>query len=136
MEIKMLKKIDHIGIAVKDIDETAKFYRDMMGMKFLGIEEVADQKVKVAFFEIGETHIELVCPTSPESAVAKHLEKKGEGIHHICYATDDIVAELKRLKDEGARLVDETPRSGAHGAKIAFIHPKTSKGVLTELSQK
>jgi len=132
----MLKKIDHIGIAVKDIDETAKFYRDMMGMKFLGIEEVADQKVKVAFFEIGETHIELVCPTSPESAVAKHLEKKGEGIHHICYATDDIVAELKRLKDEGARLVDETPRSGAHGAKIAFIHPKTSKGVLTELSQK
>jgi methylmalonyl-CoA/ethylmalonyl-CoA epimerase len=132
----MLKKIDHIGIAVKDIDETAKFYRDMMGMKFLGIEEVADQKVKVAFFEIGETHIELVCPTSPESAVAKHLEKKGEGIHHICYATDDIVAELQRLKDEGARLVDEVPRTGAHGAKIAFIHPKTSKGVLTELSQK
>jgi len=132
----MLKKIDHIGIAVKDIEETAKFYRDMMGMKFLGIEEVADQKVKVAFFEIGETHIELVCPTSPESAVAKHLEKKGEGIHHICYATDDIVAELKRLKDKGARLVDEEPRTGAHGAKIAFIHPKTSKGVLTELSQK
>ncbi len=132
----MLQKIDHIGIAVKDIDETAKFYRDMMGMKFLGIEEVADQKVKVAFFEIGETHIELVCPTSPESAVAKHLEKKGEGIHHICYATDDIEAELKRLKDEGARLVDEVPRTGAHGAKIAFIHPKTSKGVLTELSQK
>ena len=132
----MLKKVDHIGIAVKDIDETSKFYRDMMGMKFLGIEEVVDQKVKVAFFEIGETHIELVCPTSPESAVAKHLEKKGEGIHHICYATDDIVAELQRLKDEGARLVDEVPRNGAHGAKIAFIHPKTSKGVLTELSQK
>ena len=132
----MLQKIDHIGIAVKDIEETAEFYRDTMGMKFLGIEEVADQKVKVAFFEIGETHIELVCPTSPESAVAKHLEKKGEGIHHICYATDDIVAELKRLKDEGARLVDEVPRTGAHGARIAFIHPKTSKGVLTELSQK
>ena len=132
----MLKKIDHIGIAVKDIEETAKFYRDMLGMKFLGIEEVADQKVKVAFFEIGETHIELVCPTSPESAVAKHLEKKGEGIHHICYATDDIEAELAKLKEQGARLVDEKPRVGAHGAKIAFIHPKTSKGVLTELSQK
>ncbi len=132
----MLKKIDHIGIAVKDIEETAKFYRDLLGMKFLGVEEVADQKVKVAFFEIGETHIELVCPTSPESAVAKHLEKKGEGIHHICYATDDIEAELARLKEQGARLVDEKPRLGAHGAKIAFIHPKSSKGVLTELSQK
>jgi len=132
----MLKKIDHIGIAVKDIDATAKFYKEMLGLEFLGIEEVADQKVKVAFFEIGETHIELVCPTSSESAVAKHLEKKGEGIHHICYATDDIVAELARLKEQGARLVDEKPRLGAHGAKIAFIHPKTSKGVLTELSQK
>ncbi len=132
----MLKKIDHIGIAVKDIEETAAFYRDLLGMKFLGVEEVADQKVKVAFFEIGETHIELVCPTSPESAVAKHLEKKGEGIHHICYATDDIEAELARLKEQGARLVDEQPRIGAHGARIAFIHPKTSKGVLTELSQK
>ena len=132
----MLKKIDHIGIAVKDIDETAKFYKEMLGMEFHGIEEVADQKVKVAFFAIGETHIELVCPTSPDSAVAKHLEKKGEGIHHICYATDDIEAELARLKEQGARLVDEQPRIGAHGAKIAFIHPKTSKGVLTELSQK
>jgi len=132
----MLKKIDHIGIAVKDIDETAKFYKEMLGMEFHGIEEVADQKVKVAFFAIGETHIELVCPTSPDSAVAKHLEKKGEGIHHICYATDDIEGELARLKEKGARLVDEKPRVGAHGARIAFIHPKTSKGVLTELSQK
>ena len=132
----MLKKIDHIGIAVKDIDESAKFYRDMLGMEFIGIEEVADQKVKVAFFQIGETHIELVCPTSDDSAVAKHIEKKGEGIHHICYATDDIVADLKDLKEKGARLVDQEPRIGAHGAKIAFIHPKTSKGVLTELSQK
>jgi len=132
----MLKKIDHIGIAVKDIEETAKFYRDMLGLEFQGIEEVADQKVKVAFFQIGETHIELVCPTSEESAVARHLEKKGEGFHHICYATDDIVADLKSLKDQGARLVDEKPRTGAHGALIAFIHPKTSNGVLTELSQK
>ncbi|MCK5681274.1 methylmalonyl-CoA epimerase [bacterium] len=132
----MLKKIDHIGIAVNDLEETSKFYRDMLGMEFCGIEEVVDQKVKVAFFEIGETHIELVCPTSPESAVAKHIERKGEGIHHICYATDDIVASLKELKDKGARLVDEVPRIGAHGAKIAFIHPKTSNGVLTELSQK
>ncbi|HDS16491.1 MAG TPA: methylmalonyl-CoA epimerase [Proteobacteria bacterium] len=132
----MLQKIDHIGIAVKDLEETAKFYRDMLGLEFHGIEEVPEQKVRVAFFAIGETHIELVCPTSADSAVAKHLEKKGEGIHHICYATDDIVAELKGLKEKGAKLVDEEPRCGAHGAKIAFVHPKTSNGVLTELSQK
>ncbi len=132
----MLKKIDHIGIAVRDIDETAKFYKEMLGLEFHGIEEVADQKVKVAFFAIGGTHIELVCPTSPDSAVARHLEKKGEGIHHICYATDDIEGELARLKKQGARLIDEQPRIGAHGARIAFIHPQTSKGVLTELSQK
>jgi len=132
----MLKKIDHIGIAVHDLDETAKFYRDVLGMELQGIDEVKNQKVKVAFFKIGETNIELVMPTSEDSPVAKYLEKKGEGIHHICYATDDIEAEIQTMKAHGARMIDESPRLGAHGAKVAFIHPKSSKGVLTELSQK
>lgn len=132
----MLKKIDHIGIAVKDIDTTAAFYRDVLGLSFVGIEEVAEQKVKVAFFSIGETNIELVMPTSEDSPVAKFLDSKGEGIHHLCYASDDIEADLAHLKDRGARLIDEIPRAGAHGAKVAFVHPKSSRGVLTELSQK
>lgn len=132
----MLKKIDHIGIAVHDLDETAKFYRDVLGMELQGIDEVENQKVKVAFFKIGETNIELVMPTSEDSPVAKYLGKKGEGIHHICYATDDIEAEIENMKARGARMIDESPRLGAHGAKVAFIHPKSSNGVLTELSQK
>ena len=132
----MLKKIDHTGIAVHDIEETAKFYRDLLGMELQGVEEVENQKVKVAFFKIGETNIELVMPTSEDSPVAKYLEKKGEGIHHICYATDNIEKAIEHMKAQGARLIDETPRPGAHGARVAFIHPKSSKGVLTELSQK
>ncbi len=132
----MLEKIDHIGIAVKDLEETGKFYRELLGMEYLGTEEVESQKVKVAFFKIGETHIELVMPTSEDSPVAKFLASKGEGIHHICYATDDIEGDLAALKAKGARLINETPRPGAHGARVAFIHPRTSKGVLTELSQK
>ncbi|OPX18751.1 MAG: methylmalonyl-CoA epimerase [Desulfobacca sp. 4484_104] len=132
----MLKKVDHIGIAVHDLEETAKFYRDVLGMELQGVEEVATQKVKVAFFKIGETNIELVMPTSEDSPVAKYLQKKGEGIHHICYATDDIEKEIENVKAKGGRMIDETPRPGAHGARVAFIHPKSSKGVLTELSQK
>jgi methylmalonyl-CoA/ethylmalonyl-CoA epimerase len=132
----MLQKIDHIGIAVKDIESTAGFYRDILGLPLVGIEEVAEQKVKVAFFSIGETNIELVMPTSEDSPVAKFLDSKGEGIHHICYASDDIEADLAHFKARGARLIDETPRPGAHGAKVAFVHPKSSRGVLTEISQK
>ncbi|MBW1645730.1 MAG: methylmalonyl-CoA epimerase [Deltaproteobacteria bacterium] len=132
----MLEKIDHIGIAVKDIETTGKFYREMLGLEFLGTEEVESQKVKVAFFKIGETNIELVMPTSDDSPVAKFLATKGEGIHHICYATNDIEGDLASLKEKGARLINETPRPGAHGTRVAFIHPKTSMGVLTELAQK
>lgn len=132
----MLHKIDHIAVAVRDIDTTAAFYRDVLGLRLVGIEEVADQKVKVAFFSIGETNIELVMPTSEDSSVAKFLDSKGEGLHHICYASDDIEADLANLKARGARLIDETPRLGAHGAKVAFVHPKSSRGVLTEISQK
>jgi len=131
----VLRKINHIGIAVRDIEEAAKFYTETLGLKVDGMEEVPDQKVKVAFLPIGEVRLELVMPTSPESPVAKHLEKNGPGFHHIAYQVDDVAAELARLKSEGARLVDEAPRSGAHRTRIAFLHPKTSGGVLTELVQ-
>ncbi len=131
----MLKKINHIGIAVISLDEAIPFYRDQLGMAFKGMEEVAEQRVKVAFLAVGESKIELLEPTSAESAVAKFLEKNGPGIHHIAYEVDDIEAAIAKLMQQGARMIDSTPRSGAHGARIAFIHPKSSGGVLTELCQ-
>ena len=131
----MLNKINHIGIAVNSLDETLPFYRDMLGMAFLGIEEVAGQKVKVAMLEIGESKIELLEPTSPDSPVARFLEKNGPGIHHVAYEVADINSAIERLEREGARMIDRTPRNGAHGASIAFVHPKSSNGVLTELCQ-
>ena len=131
----MLKKINHIGIAVTSIDETIPFYRDMLGMALLGIEEVAEQKVKVAMLQIGESKIELLEPTSPDSPVAKFLEKNGPGIHHLAYEVEDIDAAIAKLEREGTRMIDRTPRAGAHGARIAFVHPKSSGGVLTELCQ-
>ena len=131
----MLKKIDHIGIAVNSLDEALPFYRDLLGMAFKGIEEVAEQKVKVAMLEIGASKIELLEPTSPDSPVAGFLAKNGPGIHHLAYEVADIVAAIASLEREGARMIDRTPRSGAHGALIAFIHPKSSNGVLTELCQ-
>jgi len=131
----MAKKINHIGIAVKSIEAASPFYRDILGMAFEGEEVVAEQKVKVAFFSIGESRIELLEPTDADSAVAKFLEKNGEGIHHVAYEVDDLVATLARLKAAGVRLIDEVPRSGAHGTRIAFLHPKASGGVLTELCQ-
>ncbi len=131
----MLQKINHIGIAVRDIDEATKFYVENLGLKVGGIEEVPDQKVKVAFVPIGEVRLEFVMPTSSDSPVAKHLEKSGPGIHHIAYQVQDVAAEIARLKAEGVRLVDETPRTGAHKTRIAFLHPKASGGILTELVQ-
>lgn len=131
----MLTKINHIGIAVRSLDETIPFYRDNLGMSFLGIEEVAEQKVKVAFLRVGESKIELLEPTAADSPVAAFLEKNGPGIHHIAYEVHDITAALAKLEGEGARLIDKTPRHGAHGALIAFVHPKSSHGVLTELCQ-
>lgn len=131
----MLTKINHIGIAVKSLDETLVFYRDNLGMEFMGIEEVAEQKVKVAMLQIGESKIELLEPTSAESPVAKFIEKNGPGIHHVAYEVNDIEAAIARLMAEGARMIDEKPRAGAHGSSIAFIHPKSSNGVLTELCQ-
>jgi methylmalonyl-CoA/ethylmalonyl-CoA epimerase len=131
----MLKKINHIGIAVHDIEEAAKFYTQHLGLTMGGIEEVPEQKVKVAFLPVGEVRIELLQPTSPESAIAKFLEKNGPGIHHIAYQVDDVTGAVEGLKSKEVKMVDQTPRKGAHETLIAFLHPKASGGVLTELVQ-
>lgn len=131
----MLQKINHIGIAVKSLDETLPFYRDGLNMPLCGIEEVVDQKVRVAMLGIGEAKIELLEPTSPESPIAKFLEKNGPGIHHIAYEVDDVKQAIEHMLNEGARMIDQEPRAGAHGTQIAFVHPKSSHGVLTELCQ-
>jgi len=131
----MLEKINHIGIAVQSLADAIPFYRDNLGMDFMGTEEVAEQKVTVAFFQIGEAKIELLEPTAADSPVAKFIEKNGPGIHHVAYEVADIEAAIAKLTADGARMIDSVPRNGAHGARIAFIHPKTSRGVLTELCQ-
>lgn len=132
----MVKKVDHIGIAVKSLDEALKFYEEVLGMKLQGIEVVEEQKVKVAFLPIGDTEIELLESTDKEGPIAKFIEKKGEGIQHIAYRVDDIEKELEEIKQKGIRLIDEKPRYGAGGAKIAFLHPKSTNGVLVELCQR
>ncbi len=129
----MLSKINHIGIAVQSIEATLPFYRDQLGMAFKGAEEVAEQKVRVAMLQVGESKIELLEPTSPDSPVAKFLEKSGPGIHHIAYEVVDIGTAIAKLQQDGVRMIDAVPRNGAHGTKIAFVHPKSSAGVLTEL---
>lgn len=131
----MIQKINHIGIAVKSLDAHIPFYRDVLGLEFIGIEEVADQKVRTAMFKVGEVQIELLEPLSGESPVARFMEKKGEGMHHIAYQTDAITAELANLREKGIPLIDEEPRAGAHGTRIAFLHPKSSGRVLTEICQ-
>ncbi|MCG0276744.1 MAG: methylmalonyl-CoA epimerase [Thermosediminibacteraceae bacterium] len=129
-------KIDHIGIAVKSIEEASKIYTELLGLKMRGVEEVADQKVKVAFIPVGESEVELLESTDPEGPIAKFIEKYGEGIQHIAFQVDDIEKALEELKQKGVRLIDEKPRYGAGGAKIAFIHPKATKGVLIELCER
>lgn len=131
----MPKKISHIGIAVASIEEATPFYRDVLGMEFEGTEVVAEQKVKVAFFAVGESRIELLEPTADDSPVAKFLEKNGPGVHHVAYEVADLEQRLAALKTEGVRLIDESPRTGAHNTRIAFMHPKASGGVLTELCE-
>ncbi|HWI40413.1 MAG TPA: methylmalonyl-CoA epimerase, partial [Verrucomicrobiae bacterium] len=128
----MLEKINHIGVAVKSIEETLPFYRDALGMTFMGTEEVAEQKVRVAFLQVGESKIELLEPMSEESAVAKFLQKNGPGIHHIAYEVSDLAEALAALEAQGLSLIDRVPRQGAHGARIAFLHPKSTGSVLTE----
>ena len=132
----MIKKIDHIAIAVQDLDEEIKRYRDVLGMEFQGTEVVEEQKVKVAFFKVGDVQIELTAPTEEDSPVGKFISKRGTGIHHIAYEVDHIENQISELKDKDVRMIDSEPRIGAHNAKIAFAHPKSFAGVLVELKQK
>ena len=127
--------IDHLGIAVHSIDEATPFYRDALGLTCTGTEEVPDQKVRVAFFPIGDTRIELLEPTADDSPIAKFLDRRGPGLHHIAYRVADLAATLAALKSAGVRLIDESPRPGAHGMRIAFAHPTSTSGVLTEFCQ-
>jgi methylmalonyl-CoA/ethylmalonyl-CoA epimerase len=131
----MLEKIDHIGIAVNSIDEALKFFRDALGLEVKHVEEVADQKVRIAFLPIGETHVELLEPTGPDSNVAKFLESKGEGIHHMAFKVSDIGAALASLKEKGLPLIDAEPRAGGGNKNIAFMHPRGTHRVLIELCE-
>jgi lactoylglutathione lyase/methylmalonyl-CoA/ethylmalonyl-CoA epimerase len=128
-------KIDHIGIAVKSLAQAAKVYEDAIGLKVSGYDQVDEQGVRVAMLNIGESRIELLEPTGPESPIEKFMGKRGEGIHHIAVAVDDIEKTLDQLKAAGVRLVDQVPRQGAHNTRIAFIHPSSMHGVLLELVQ-
>lgn len=131
-------KIEHLGIAVPSIADALPYYEGVLGLTCYAIEEVADQKVKTAFLKVGEVKIELLEPTSPESTVAKFIEKNGGrgGFHHIAYAVNDIEARLQEVADKGVQLIDKTPRSGAEGMTIAFLHPKSTAGILTEFCEK
>ncbi len=128
----MITKISHIGIAVKNLDDAIEMYKKL-GLEIESIEEVDSQKVKIAFILIGDVRIELLAPTSDNSPIAKYIEKKGEGIQHLAFAVDDLPAELIKAEGNGLRLIDKVPRKGAHKADIAFLHPKSTKGVLVEL---
>lgn len=131
-----LSRIDHLGIAVKSIDEVLPYFENTLGLKCYAIEEVADQKVKTAFLKIGEVKLELLEPTSPESAVAKFMENGGRGVHHVAFAVEDGVANaLAECDAQGLRLIDKAPRPGAENMMIAFLHPKCTAGVLTELCE-
>ncbi|MGF1635931.1 MAG: methylmalonyl-CoA epimerase [Cyclobacteriaceae bacterium] len=127
--------IEHLGIAVANLEESIKYYEEVLGLKCYKLEEVADQKVKTAFFKIGDTKIELLESTSPEGPIGKFIEKKGQGIHHIAFAVEHIEDALSEVKSKGVQLIDETPRKGAEGLDIAFLHPKSTLGVLTEFCE-
>ena len=129
----MIQKIDHLGIAVRSLDESVKYYEDALGLKCEHIEEVPSQKVRTAFFKVGDIHVELLEPTAPESPIAQFLEKNPHGgIHHVAFGTDDIGGQLARAKSAGVRLIHETPIEGAANKLVAFLHPKSTYGVLTE----
>jgi methylmalonyl-CoA/ethylmalonyl-CoA epimerase len=132
----MLKKIDHIGIAVKNLEEALAFYEDALGLQATGTEVVEEQKVKIAFLPLGESKLELLESTSPDGPVAKFIEARGEGIQHIAVRVDNIEEMLQEMEEKGVRLIDKTPRYGAGGARIAFLHPKSTSGILLELCQR
>jgi len=131
-----ISHIEHIGIAVNSISESLPYYEKILGLKCYNIEEVMDQKVKTAFFQIGQTKIELLEPTSEDSTIAKFIEKRGEGVHHIAFAVADVAEALAEAGSKGVRLIDNAPRKGAEGLNIAFLHPKSTGSVLTELCSK
>ncbi len=131
-----IKHIDHIGIAVKSIEQAGKFYTDVLGLDIEEIETVAEQKVNVAFIPITDSEVELLESTEADGPVAKYIESRGEGVQHIAYRVDNIDECLQELKDKGVRLIDQSPRPGAGGAKIAFIHPKETNGVLVEICER
>lgn len=130
-----ISHIEHLGIAVKSIEDSLPYYEGVLGLKCYNIEVVEDQKVKTAFFKVGQTKIELLEPTSPESTIAKFIEKKGEGIHHIAFSVDSVAASLAEAESKGVQLIDKAPRAGAEGLNIAFLHPKSTCSVLTELCE-
>ncbi len=131
-----LTHIEHIGIAVKDLTTSIKYYEDILGLKCYSIEEVKDQKVKTAFFKIGQTKIELLESTETDGPIGKFIERRGEGVHHIAFAVDEIEQALSEADGKGIRLIDNKPRKGAEGLNIAFLHPKSTGGVLTEFCEK
>jgi len=130
-----LSHIEHIGIAVKSLEESIPYYEEVLGLKCYAVEEVKDQKVKTAFFMIGQTKIELLESTDPEGSIGKFIEKKGEGVHHLAFAVEGIEEALEEAESKGITLIDKQPRKGAEGLHIAFLHPKSTKGVLTELCE-
>jgi len=132
----MIEKIDHIGIAVKSIEKTSELLNNILGLKVAGEEIVEEQKVKVAFLPLGDSELELLESTSPEGPIARFIEKKGEGIQHIAFRVNNIEEVLEKLKKGGVRLIDEKPRYGAGGARIAFLHPKDTNGILVELCER
>lgn len=132
----MVLKIDHIGIAVNSIEDSLKFYENVLGLKSAGAEVVAEQKVRVAFLPTGDSEVELLEATAEDSPIAKYIAKNGEGVQHIAYRVENIEAAIAEMKAQGMRMIDETPRYGAGGAKIAFCHPKSTGGVLVELCQR
>ncbi len=131
----MIRKIDHVGIAVQDLEKQTAFYRDVLGLEFEGFEDLPERGLRVAVFRVGDVHIELLQPTTPDSTMAKFIEKSGEGIHHLAFAVDDATSELERLTGAGVQTIDAQPRPGAGGAKVAFLHPKSTFRVLMELCE-
>ncbi len=129
-------KIDHLGIAVNSVDEGKKFWQDVLGLHFEGAETVQEQKVTTAFFPVGESEVELLESTAPDGPVAKYIEKRGAGIQHVAFRVENIEDALAELKEKGIKLIDQQPRKGAGGAKIAFLHPKATGGVLVELCER
>jgi methylmalonyl-CoA/ethylmalonyl-CoA epimerase len=131
----MLTTIDHVGIAVENIDDALKLYRDVLGMPLVHRETVTEQGVDAVLLDVGDSHVELLQPLGPETAVGKFLAKRGEGLHHVAYRVADIEQTLLALKDAGTRLIDEHPRNGIRGSRVAFLHPASTRGVLTEIVQ-